>query len=162
MVMRLDSRAHSLKEDNPDEWNTLIFVANGSVGYALKLLEPSARKKVFENRRDAKRLISLLSVNDKKSAMEALTAFGKTRVDVARKISFLQYAIRDLMLLKKHDGTSLCFFENAENALELAARFTSTKLLALYDATVRARDDLDANANVRLTLLYMMQSAGLL
>lgn len=162
LVPTLDTRACAMKEENIEEWETLVFVANGSVGYALELLEPSARKKIFENRRDAKKLISLLSGNDKKSAMEALMSFGKTRADVSKKISFLQYAIRDLILLKKHEGASLCFFENSEAALELSTRFTSEKLLSLYDATVKARDDLDANANVKLTLLYMMQSAGLL
>lgn len=162
IVLKSDNRARALKEENPEEWETLIFVANGSVGYAIKLLDPTTRKKVFENRRDAKKLISLISSNDKRAAFEALASFGKARADVSKKLSFLQFAIRDLMLLKKYERATLCFFENAEEALELSTHFTSAKLLALYDATVKARDDLDANANVKLTLLYMMQSAGLI
>ena len=74
----------------------------------------------------------------------------------------MQYALRDLLLLKKSENLPLCFFEDAEEALELSTRFTSRSLLALYDAAERAKKDLEANANVKLTLTNMMLSAGLI
>ncbi len=161
-LLKTDPRAAELLEQSPEDFKTLIFVSAGAIGYALELLDPAARKKVFECRNDAKKLVSLLSGSDKKAAVNALSAFGGKRQDVSRKLSYLQYALRDLVLLKKCENAPLCFFENAEDAAELSTRFTSTKLLSLYDASEKARDDLDANANVKLTLIYMLQSAGLL
>ena len=87
---------------------------------------------------------------------------GSKRQEISRQIVFLQYAIRDLILLKKSDEVSLCFFEDRENAAELATHFTSKQLIDLYDATVTALEDLEHNTNVRLTLISMMQNANLI
>jgi hypothetical protein len=56
----------------------------------------------------------------------------------------------------------LCFFEDRDAASELATHFSSKKLLSLYDASLSAIDDLERNANIRLVLLNMMQSANLI
>ena len=87
---------------------------------------------------------------------------GNKRPEVIQKLVFLQYAIRDLLLLKKSDDAPLCFFENRDQALELATHFTSKKLISLYDASVLAIEDLERNANVRLALINMMQSSNLI
>jgi hypothetical protein len=106
-------------------------------------------------------MISMLSSADKKSAFEVTTLLGKKRAEAQSQLLCLQSAIRDLILLKKSDTAHLCFFENRESAAELATHYSSSSLFALYDASVDAISALDANANVRLTLISMLQRAGI-
>lgn len=157
-----DSRASQLKSENEDDWKSLICVSSGSIGYALELLDSKLRVRVLEQRAIAKSIISLLSRTNKVGAIEAIPSFGSTRRDVAKQLSLIQVAIRDLLLLKKCENAPLCFFEDRESAFELSTSFTAKGLLALYDAAQTALDDLDKNSNVRLTMMNMMLNAGLL
>ena len=157
-----DPRATELRDSNEKDWKTLLFVADGRIGYALELLDARVRSSLFESRDDVKKIISLLLSSNRAAALGAIPDFGKRRPDVRRKLSLLQHALRDLLLLKKSENAPLCFYEDTEEALELSTRFTSHSLLSLYDAASRAQDDLDENSNIRLTLTYMMQKAGLI
>ncbi len=157
-----DPRATELRDSSAEDWNTLLFVSDGRIGYALELLDAKARSNLFESRKDVKKLISLLLSSNRAAALGAIPAFGKKRQDVRSMLSLLQHALRDLLLLKKSENAPLCFYEDAEEALELSTRFTSHALLSLYDAASRAKDDLEENSNVRLTLTFMMQRAGLI
>ena len=161
-LLRTDKRAKALKEESPEDWKALVFVSSGSIGYALELLDVKKRAKVFETRAVAKELIRMLKGTDRSAVFEAIAAFGTKRAEVIRQLSFLQYAIRDLLLLKKSESAPLCFFEDRDAATELATHFTAQGLFALSDAVTVATDDLESNANVRLTLTNMMLSAGLL
>ena len=157
-----DPRAVALKDENEKEWKTLLAVAQGSIGYALELLDAKKRNSILECRNDARELIFLLSGSRRSAAFEAIKNLGTKRQDVKSRISLLQYALRDLILLKKCDSAPLCFFEDRDEAQEIASRFTLSALLALHDSLITALDDLDAGANVRLALTTMMQRAGII
>ena len=157
-----DNRARELKEQAPDEFNTIIHISDGCIGYALELLSGRQRKLVFDCRKVAMDIISMLSSPNRASVFETIVSMGSKRQEISRQLIFLQLAIRDLLLLKKSDDVSLCFFDDRENASELATHFTSKQLVELYDATVRALEDLEHNANVRLTLISMMRNANLI
>ena len=161
-ILANDKRAHDLKISSPEEFNSLLSVSAGSIGYALELLDTRKRKHIFDCRSTAKEIIFLLSDPSVKGVFEIISNMGSKRPEVVQKLVFLQYAIRDLLLLKKSDDAPLCFFEDRDPALELATHFTSKKLISLYDASVSAIDDLERNANVRLALLNMMQTANLI
>ena len=161
-VLAHDKRAAQLKSEKPDEFATVIFVADGCIGTALDLLDSRTRKKLIDSRLVASKIISMLSKKSSTEAFELITSLGNKRADVADKLSQVRYALRDLILLKKYDDVALCYFEDRDTAAELSTRFTATSLLALYDATETALDDLEKSANVRLTLMNMMQSAGLI
>lgn len=157
-----DPRAKALCEEDPKAWQALLAVAQGSIGYAVELLDSKTRSRVFELRDDARALVSLLSASRKSAVFEAMKAFGTKRNEISGKLTLIQYALRDLLLLKRSDEVHLCFFEDRDDAQELASHFTLSGLLALYDSTVVAKDDLDAGANTRLALTSMMQRAGLI
>ena len=159
-LLKTDSRAAELKDESENDWQALLAVAQGSIGYALELLNPSTRAKIFEHRATAKELVSLLSRKSSVNTFTAISAFSKKRADVIRQLSFLQYALRDLLLLKKSDNVPLCFFENRDDASELATHFTAKGLFAIYDASLTTIDDLEAGANVQLALMNFMVSAG--
>ena len=161
-LLSQDKRAVELRDQSADDFKTLIRISAGSIGYALELLDSRRRKAVFDCRRVATDIISILSSPNRSKVLETVVSMGSKRQEINRQIVFLQYAIRDLILLKKSDEASLCFFEDRENAAELATHFTSKQLIDLYDATVTALEDLEHNTNVRLTLISMMQNANLI
>ena len=161
-VLEKDDRAVTLKTEAYEDFEAIITMSQGSIGRALELLDQKTRESEFEARNDAKKIAMLISGSRSREVFEALADLGKKRQDVNRRLALLQYAIRDLMLLKKSDVAPLCFFTDRDEALELSTRFTASGLLALYDSSVIARNDLDAGANVRLTLMNMMLRADLI
>lgn len=159
-LLQSDSRASDLKETAPEDWRALLYVSQGSVGYALELLDTGKRAKVFEYRNAAKELVNMLSRKGSVNALNALSSFSKKRNDVIRQLLFLQHALRDLLLLIKDENAPLCFFEDREDASELSTHFTAKGLFMIYDASLVAIDDLEAGANVSLTLMNFLISAG--
>ena len=161
-LLENDKRARELSSSSPEDFRELICVSAGSIGYALELLDSRKRKQVFDCRRTAKEIISMLADPSTKAVFDIISAMGSKRQEISRQIVFLQYALRDLILIKRSEDVSLCFFEDRDQALETATHFTSKSLVELYDASIIALDDLERNSNVRITLMNMMQSAKLI
>jgi DNA polymerase-3 subunit delta' len=161
-LLENEKRARTLRDESPDEWREILAISSGCIGYALELLDSKKRKSVLEGRKNAERLISLLRSSDMAAAFETISALGTKRAEVLTSLSSLQQALRDLIVLKKCDSAPLCFFADPEKAAEQATYFTAPALFSLYDACVSAIDELERNANVRLCLMNMMQSAGLI
>ena len=161
-LLENDGRAAELKSGSPREWAEIICASQGSIGSGIELLDAKKRARMLEYRGVAKGLVAMLGRSNRTAALEAISSFGTKRAEVCRQLAFLQYALRDLLLLKKCETAPLCFFEDRDEAAELSTHFTAHGLLSLYDASLVALDDLEANANVRLTLMNMMQSAGLI
>lgn len=161
-LLENDKRALALKEEDAESWRMLIFLAGGSIGRAIELLDTKRRERILEHRKDAQTVITLMSERNRAAAFEVISSFGTKRNEIISKLSYLQYALRDLLLLKKDENVPLCFFPDREAAQELSTRLTAPSILSLYDATVNARDDLEANSNVRLTLMNMLRSASLI
>lgn len=161
-ILEHDKRAKELKSEQPDVLKTVVFASDGCIGTALELLDAKTRKRLIEYRRSAENLISMLSSKDRTGAFEMISLFGNKRPEVSERLGHIRFALRDLILLKKSDEVPLCFFEDRDRAAELSTHFTAPALLRLYEATETALDDLERNANVRLTLMNMMQSAGLI
>ncbi|MBQ3013335.1 MAG: hypothetical protein IJD74_07335 [Clostridia bacterium] len=161
-LLKNDSRAAELKNTSPREWEEIVCASQGSIGNGLELLDAKKRARLLEYRGVAKKLVTMLGRSNKVAALESISSFGTKRSEVCRQLSFLQSALRDLLLLKKCETAPLCFFERRDDAIELSTNFTAHTLLSLYDASLVAMDDLEANANVRLTLMNMLQSAGLI
>ncbi len=161
-LLKNDSRAAELKNTSPREWEEIVCASQGSIGNGLELLDAKKRARLLEYRGVAKKLVTMLGRSNKVAALESISSFGTKRSEVCRQLSFLQSALRDLLLLKKCETAPLCFFERRDDAIELSTNFTAHTLLSLYDASLIAMDDLEANANVRLTLMNMLQSAGLI
>lgn len=161
-ILRHDNRARQLKDEDPKAFNTVVFASNGCIGKAISLLDTAKRKALFDERETAERILSILSCPNRTEVLDIIASLGKKRNDVARYLVSVQHAVRDLILLKKSDTASLCFFPDREDALELSTRYTSASLMSLYNALCTACDELDANSNVRLTLLGMAQRAGLI
>lgn len=152
-------RAQELDSATLDE---IVTAARGSIGYALELLDPKRRKPVMENRRIAKEFILLASGKRASDKLDMLLSLGNKRAEVCERIEYIQYALRDLILLKQHEDAPLCFYSDREDASELSTRFTAKRLFTMFSATEIALDDLSKNSNVKLTLMNMLRAAELI
>ena len=161
-IVSSDKRARKLCEEHPEDFKELTCASDGSIGYALELLDAKKRKQVFDDRKTAKSFVELASKHSSKEKIELVLALGTKRQEICDRLVLIQYAIRDLIVLKKSDDAPLCFYEDRETTLELSTHFTSKKLFTLYSACESAIDDLSKNANVRLTLMNMLKNADLI
>jgi DNA polymerase III gamma/tau subunit len=161
-LLKHERRAGELDSESPDELDLAVFAGEGSIGASIALLDTKKRNAVAESREIARKMIRALNSRDKAQAYSLIASLGSKRAEICRHLSYLEVALRDLILIKKSEHVRLCFFDNEEEAFELSSCFSLSSLFGLYDATATAISSLEANTNVRLTLTFMMQSAGIL
>lgn len=154
--------ARELYKESSFEFSEILCASNGSIGQALSLLDPKERKKVLSTRAVAREFLNLSLERSKAKVFDMISSLGSKRPDIIAKLELIKLAIRDLTLLKRSDNAELCFYGNFDEACELSVRFPLEKLLSMYESITQAIDALYRNANVRLTLMCMMYTAGLL
>ena len=153
---KLRNTATALKADAPDDFAAILRMANGCIGTAIELLNGSQRASMMEHRAAVSRTISLLAERTRPDELlSALLAFGTNREEVGTKLSFLEMALRDLLLLTYSDTATLVFFTNRELALDLCTRFTARRLVHIANTVRETARLLAANANVRLLLVQL-------
>lgn len=151
--------AKSLQAQAPEEFDALLLAANGSIGRAIELLSPKTRKPMDDSRAMALRFIEALQRRGyDASVLSLLNVFPSKREDLLFLLSHIQALLRDLILVKKYDEATLCFYTNREAALDTAERFREKQLLSFYDRVENAANALQKNANVKLTLTDLLTS----
>ena len=142
------------------EQEEILLLSNGSVGRALVLADPKEREPLSERRALAARYVQcVLEHADVERMLSLMTDIGikRDRATVKREelVALLEdvlTALRDLILLKRSDEVTLCFYTDAEAAHALVGRVSVKSLLALTDAVESTRRQLLRNANVRLAM----------
>lgn len=157
-------KAAELARSAPQEFAELSAAAAGSIGQALLLLDAERRKPVLALRQSARTWLKLCAERKEPAATVALLneLSKKKRESLIAQCGCIQLALRDLLLYKKAENFSLCFFADKEEVATLSDAFTVPRLLSLLQAVAHAADRLQANANVRLTLTSLAADAGLL
>ncbi len=154
-------KARELKDESPEDFSELIISSRGTLGRAISLLDDKERKKEFSERAIAKEFIELSLNRSKTKIFDMMSSLGNKRHEISARLTIIQLAIRDLILLKKADSPELVFYGNSEEACELSAKFTLERLMDMYCAVNAAIEDLKSNTNIRLTLLSMMYACKL-
>ncbi len=153
----ISSEARTLKSSSPEEYETLLFTADGSIGRAVELLSTKNRKPITDARSLAMRFLSSVKGSSaSEHPLMLLPTFSQKRDELIFQLAYVSTALRDLILLKKSDSVQLCFFTNRDEALELSSTFAERRLISLFDRVNAAAAGLDANANVRLTMIELM------
>ena len=154
---KLRDTAISLKQNEPDEFATVIISADGSIGRAIELLSPKARKPITDKRTLATSFIEALSIGGKSvHALTLLPKFSQKRDELSLQLDYISSALRDLILLKKSENAPLCFFFDREKALDLSGSFYERKLISVFDRINEAKDAMARSANVRLTMIDLL------
>ena len=141
----------------------IVVAADGSIGRALELLDPQLYKPLADRREIARTFARLCSAP--KSAVETMrfvNSLGVRRDELIEQLGTVLICLRDLLLCKQTENAPLCFFSDREEAASLAYSFTTPSLLLLCDSVSDAVERLHANANVRLTVIAMVQQCNLL
>lgn len=164
-LCRADPRARSLRDSSPREWQEILLSCNGCIGRAAQLLDPKIRKPITSRHQLVQEFLdACISNRERASRMVAIcNAAGNKRDEVCELLLTLEAALRDLMILKKTENTTLLFFTDLEEALALSDRIAATTLMRMYETCEEARCAIYIrNANIRLTLLEFFLRSGMI
>ena len=162
-LTRTHPEARELKSVNPNEFAEILTVADGKLGIAIELLNPTARKPIMEGRETAKKFVQLyLERKNAAVTLRYLSSLGQKRETLIEQLSTILLCLRDLLICKQSEEPPLCFFADLEEAHNLAYRFTTPELLSRYNAINEAINRLRIHANVRLTMTALAVDAGLI
>ena len=143
----------------PEEQQELRRIASGSIGRALTLLDGRTRKSMIDKRHFVAQVVEhcLPSARrDTLRSIELIGGFGNAREEVASRLSMMQQALRDLILLKKSDTAPLCFYADPAEAQQLSQRASLSALMQLLGATEYTLNRIRRNANIRLALSELL------
>lgn len=155
----LDRHERAFGSLTVQEQEAILMIADGSIGRAKELLDSKERKPHLARRELAMAFVSTyFGGRDSTAMLGLLSRFGTKREEVLLLLSDVQYALRDLMLLKRTESAPLCFYTDAEAAMALCDATSMQALLSLFEAVEACRRQLLRNANVRLSLtsLFLM------
>ena len=144
-------RGELLKRQLPaDEAEKLAFLADGSLGQALKLAQHGG----LELRDNALSfLVALPSLNLSKLWEEAAAKGEMDRESLAEWVGYFHMLLRDMLLLYEDGGTALLYNGDLRGRLaELLPQFSKGKLFAMLRETRELLHRLQANVNLRLQM----------
>ncbi len=163
-LCRVSHDAELLRRNSPQEFSEILICSGGSIGRALALLDPKARRPILARRETAREFTMLAAERRNGIAVSKwiMSLASKKRDEVIEPLCDTLLCLRDLLLLKQTENAPLCFFSDREEALSLAYRFTTPRLLRLCDVLSETVEKLRKNANLRLALIALATSAGML
>lgn len=147
--------ALALKRSQPDEFDTVLISADGSIGRTLELLSAKARKPISDRRALAESFIDTLRPNGE-NAISLFPKFSQKRDELSVQLEYIKTALRDLILLKKSENAPLRFYADRENALDISAIFSERKLVSVFDTVENAENSISKNANIKLTVIDLL------
>ena len=133
----------------------VLLRADGCIGQALTLADSRAVKPIIKLRGLCDEFMSTCAAKRYDRLPAVLGGFGSKREGVSEVLGMITLAVRDLVLLRHGESVRLKYYTDRAAAEELASRFTTRALLRIYHALGSAADGLEANGNVRLTLMQM-------
>lgn len=134
------------------ELKEIIVGASGSLGYVLDMLDQGKSKELIKARATAQGFVISLLNSDTGAANLLGSMFSWQRDRLKEMLSLSLVVLRDLMLIKKSNNISLCFFTSLDEAKEISSPHSLKKLLSLKEAIDTAIEGLNVNASVAGTL----------
>lgn len=158
-----DKRAAALCESSPAEFEALLLSADGCIGSALSLLDSRRRKPIMQRRENAAAFLGLaLHRRSAGEVLSALSALPQKREEMSELLCVVATAVRDLVAIKRAPEAKLCFYTDRVEAEQASAELSVNALLRLENAVQGARESLNRNANLRITMLTLAQNAGMI
>lgn len=153
----LDALERHGRSLQPDELAALLLQADGSIGRALTLSDARTLAPVLRDRERCHTFLKALASRHTDEVITAVYDWDSKREAVETVLADVQLAVRDLLLIKRAEDVRSGFFTDRDEADSMADRFTMRQLMRIWNAVWSAREALDANGNVRLTLNRMVQ-----
>ena len=162
-ISKKDVRALQMKASAPEDYAELLMSASFGIGRALELLDAKKFAPILENRRLVRDFLALVIGTDRsQSPITLLRRFAAKRDALAEQIDLLRLALRDLIVSKKSDSATLCFFASREQVSELCDATSIANLFKISNAADAAAERISRNANVRLTLVSLLSDTDMI
>ena len=162
-ISKNDVRAAQMKASAPKDYAELLMASSFGIGRALELLDTKKFAPILENRRLILDFLSYaLGVERNPQSVTLLRRFASKRDALSDQIELLRLAVRDLIVSKKSDSVTLCFFASREQASELCDATSIAHLFKISNAVDAAAERISRNANVRLTLVSLLSDTDMI
>jgi len=148
--------AEKLCRAKPSELDAVISIANGSIGRALELIDEKTRQPFIKQRETAEKLVTYALSKNTLALTELIVTLPTKQDELFPVLTYAETLLRDLILLKKSEDATLCFYSDREKAAELSYSTSLSTLLSLYSQLEKTKDTLQRNANIKLTLSVML------
>ena len=152
--------ARSFINNSPEEFEQIYLASGGSIGRIINLINSNEKKQILENRELATKFIESIANHTLSSNFAEISSMFSQKRDEREKIieqlMQIQYALRDLMVIKKSDEPNLIFFTDIKYAEELSYSFSMQKISDIMKSTETARLALLRSANVKLTIANLL------
>ena len=151
-----DTRAPQMKLTSPREFAELIKASRGGIGKALEYLDPKIWKDVKTQRDFIRDLIfEILTRRSAAILIPMLSKFSSKREILADELMLFSLAVRDLIVLKKSDSSTLEFYTDTNEAIELSDKVSLSFLYTLYQNIDIASEENSRNANVKIMMMKL-------
>lgn len=147
------AEARRLERTSPSELDEIITASGSCIGRAYSLLDPDKRAPTLEIRSQIRRIVNAFLENGSKTELlDVLSSLPQKRDELTARLELVCLALRDLLLLKKSDNASLCFYSDREEAAELSSKISVQSIIHKINITENAIESLQHNANIKLTV----------
>lgn len=151
--------ALALSRSDPDKLSAIISAADGRIGEALRLLSGKTQNELVKKRQAVSDLATAFAeARSFASVYGAVVKLPTKRAELAEILTMAADALRDLCTMRRFADAKLLFYLSREEASHLAGRADYTRLFSAESAIRRAISDLNANANVQITLTALATS----
>lgn len=152
----------NLINSSPEDFDEIYMASRGSIGRILELTASNERKQILQNRNLVSRLVQAIAHRTvARDFAELFSLFPQKREDREKIISILselESALRDLMIVKKADESTMIFFRDYAYAEELSYSISVQKIAEIMSLVEGARLALLRNANIKLTLTNLLSN----
>jgi DNA polymerase-3 subunit delta' len=151
--------ALTLDKSAPDKLSAVISAADGRIGEALRLLSVKTQNELLKKRQAVSELAaSFAKAKSFSTVYGAVMKLPTKRAELSELLAMAADALRDLCTMRRFPDAKLLFFLDREEASRLAGHADYARLFAAESAIRRAQSDLNANANVQITLTALATS----
>lgn len=146
-VSELSGVADELSLTSPDNFKAILLSAQGVIGNALAMLDPS-KIEALDSKREL--IDGFIGAIHKKTPFDKIysevMALPQKRDELKSVLEGIRNAIRDLIAVHVSDGIAPIYYLTKEHAEEIGAPLNLKRLIRVYDIIGSAIDDLDKNA----------------
>ena len=155
--------AQKLKRADEYAYNELIMASENCIGRAIDLLDPKIFEDVSYNRKLARDFVNAVAYKQNgQKTVEIYSRFDSGREEFTKQLSVTATALRDIIALQRTENAPLLFYNDREEALSLSDMINIRKLINIYDNLRKAESAVNANANVKLTLVKLFSESELI
>ena len=162
-LCQIDRRAAQMKMADSKTFAQLLLCSKNGIGQALRYLDPKVFEPVLRLRSLASDFVcAAICDRSARKILSLLSRFSPKRDALREQLFATAEAINDLILLKKSEEATLSFYADREQAIELCDKASLSFLYSFQAAIHQAMDENAQNANVRLCLIKLAVTSGLL